>query len=314
MVGMIKPVSNKLLVESAINDYNDKINFIEAENKKREIESRKIMKEQELVVQSIGKKDIARRRYTSFSESLNGVLLGEAIYHIFEHTIPEELLDKPGSKTVMRVMVSDFVTEDAASIIRKMGRSPILSDIYNIVTSTKKKILESIADTKDDPSTFRIAPEIKDEFFDKLDNMETDSITNAIRDRVAGEVNEFIDANKRDHEQILNILQLTKDKLDEKKDSSEEVQESYTNMSRRAITKVRNRKKSVFEAMVSAMCESVMHNDELKEEFTEYSNLNIGKIVDRVQLMYTFLETVSSLNLYKIDENYMMDLIESMRK
>ena len=42
--------------------------------------------------------------------------------------------------------------------------------------------------------------------------------------------------------------------------------------------------------MVSAMCESVMKHDELKEEFMEGSQLNVGKIVNRIQLMYTFLE------------------------
>lgn len=311
-MGVIKPISNKLVVESAIKDYESRVASIDAENKRRSTEARKLMKEQEIHTLAMSKTYANQKRYTSFSESLSAVLLGEALYHIMENSVPEDLLEAEGSKTVMRVMVSDFVTEDAAVILRRMGHSAILSDIYEAVTSTKKKILESI--DKNDPASYSIAPEIKDEFFDKLDNMETDSITNAIRDRVAGEVNDFIDANRQDHEQILSILQMTKDKLEEKEKAPEDVKESYTNMSRRAIAKVRTRKKSIFESMVSAMCESVMKHDELKEEFMEGSRLNVSKIVNRVQLMYTFLEAVNSMKLYPIDETYMTDLIESIRK
>lgn len=311
-MGVIKPISNKLVVESAIKDYQSRVASIDGENQRRNAEARKIMKEQELHALAAGKVYANQKRYTSFSESLSAVLLGEALYHIMEHSVSEELLNKEGSKTIMRVMVSDFVTEDAPLILRRMGHSAILSDIHEAVTSTKKKILESI--DKNDPASYTIAPDVKDEFFDKLDDMETDSITDAIRERVSGEVNDFIDANRQDHEQILSILQMTKDKLEEKEKAPDAVKESYTNMSRRAIAKVRTRKKSVFESMVSAMCEGVMKHDELKEEFMEGSQLDVGKIVDRIQLMYTFLETVNSLKLYPIDESYITDLIESLRK
>lgn len=311
-MGLIKPISNKVLVENAINDYKSRIASIDSENQRREAERRKILQEQDIYARAATKARTNQQRYISFSESLTAVLLGEALYHIMEHSVSDELLNKQGSTTVMRAMVSDFVNEDAPVIMRRMGHSAILSDIYSAVNSTKKKILESV--DKNDPSSYSIAPDIKDEFFQKLDDMDTESITAAIRERVAGEVNEFIDANRNDHEQIVHILQMTKDKLEEKEKAPEEVKESYTNMSKRAIAKVRMRKKSIFEGMVSAMCESVMKHDELKEEFTEGSKLNVEKIVDRVQLMYTFLEAVNSLKLYPIDETYMRDLIESMRK
>ena len=61
------------------------------------------------------------------------------------------------------------------------------------------------------------------------------------------------------------------------------------------------------------MCESCMKNQELSEEFTENGKLNVPKIVDRMQVMYTFIETVNTMNLYKVDEAYMQNLIESLR-
>ena len=57
-----------------------------------------------------------------------------------------------------------------------------------------------------------------------------------------------------------------------------------------------------------------MKDDQLKEEFTEGAKLNIPKIVDRIETMYTFIETVNTMQLYPVDEEYMQNLIESLRK
>ena len=144
--------------------------------------------------------------------------------------------------------------------------------------------------------------------------MDTESISDAIRNRVTDAIDDFMVSNREDHDKIMGALELTRDKLEQVKNEPEEVRESYENLSKRYISKVRNRKKGVFESMVSAMCESVMKDDNLKQQFTEGAKLNIPKIVDRIETMYTFIETVNTMKLYDVNEEYMENLIQSLRK
>ena len=312
---VIKPISNKVLIESAIDQMNKRADEELKAKQIRESEASKAFKESEEIIRLRDRSAVSFSRFTSFSESVTNALLGESIYHVFRKAMDESTLAQPGTETIMRALVGDFIKEDAAKMVNGMRtKSATLSEMYNNIINTKKKILEDSSIDRMDPSTFRITGEVKDEFFENLKGMDTDSISDAIRERVNDAVDEFIEDNKKDHERIMTTLQLTKDKLEEKSDASEEVKESYEAMSRRMIGKIRNRRKGIFESMVSAMCESVMKNPELQEEFAESGKPNTSKIVDRIRTMYTFIETVNTMQLYKIDEEYMQNLIESLRK
>lgn len=308
-----KAVSNKLIIESAIDSYNKNLEAQQEAAKQQNLESKRAFKENECIVQRINSPRERQNRYNSFKESVTAALLGESIYYVFSKSIDQSLLEQTNVTGIMRAMVSDFIKEDANSILSAMRTKNVtLSEMYNLITSTRSKMFgEGGSVDKDDFSTYRVGPEIKSAFFDQLDKMDISEIQDAIRERVSDSMNEFIEQNKQDHDAIMNCLQATKDKMENTKD--ETVKESYQALSRRKIAKIRNRKKCVFESMVDAMCESVMKNDELKEEFTESGKLNVPKIVDRIQIMYTFIETVNTMNLYKVDETYMQDLIESLR-
>ena len=310
-----KPISNKVIVENAIDSMN---NRIDAENKAIENEKfarEQAFKESEQIVVMRNSRQAGVTRFNSFTESVTHALLSECIYYVFSKAMRPELLQESGVTAMMRAMVGDFIKEDAADILYKMRtKSAVLSEMYNLITETKKKILEADGFNRYDPSTYRISKTTRDDFFDRLDDMDTQSITDAIRDRVSHSVEDFMLANSKDHERIMTALQMTKDKLEEVKDQPKEVTEAYEQQSKRVIAKIRNRKKGVFESMVTAMCESVMKDDQLKEEFTEGAKLNIPKIAGRIETMYTFIETVNTMQLYPIDEEYMQNLIESLRK
>lgn len=309
----IKAVSNKLIIESAIDSYNKNLEAQQEAAKQQQVEAKRAFRENECIVQRINNPRERQAKYNSFKESVTAALLGESIYYVFSKAMDKTLMEQTNVTGIMRAMVGDFIKEDANSILSSMRTKNVtLSEMYNLITSTQAKLFgEGGTVVKDDISSYRIGPEIKSAFFDQLDNMDISEIEDAIRERVSDSMNEFIEKNKQDHDAIMNCLQATKDKMDTTKD--ETVKESYQALSRRKIAKIRNRKKGVFESMVDAMCESVMKNDELKEEFTESGKLNVPKIVDRIQIMYTFIETVNTMNLYKVDEAYMQDLIESLR-
>lgn len=311
-----KPFSSKLYIESAIENYNRQLDeAAKASQADEDIARSKQLKEAENYFSIREKQHNIMNRYNTFTESLSHALLGECVYHVFAKSIRQELLEQENITGMMRAMVSEFIKEDSADILYAMRtKTATLSEMYNLIQSTKKKILESSMFDKNDPTTYRIDQEVKDEFFERLDYMDTESICSAIRDRVANAVDDFMESNKRDHDRIIGAIELTKEKLEEKKDEPEEVKESYQAISKQYIGKVRNRKKGVFESMVMAMSESVMKDDQLREEFAEGAKLNIPKIVDRIETMYTFIECVNTMKLYPVDEAYMQEVIEGLRK
>ena len=300
MIMAYKPISNKVVIENAIDSYNKKLEAEKQALKEQQIESEKAFKESEGFITRGMNYEAIRQRRVSFYESVS-------------HALLSELLQEANIPSMMRAMVGEFINEDYSDILFKMRtKTPVLSEMYNLITETKDKIHESINDN--DPDTFRIDAGIKDDFFEKLDQMDTESISDAIRNRVTDAIDDFMVSNREDHEKIMGALELTKDKLEQVKNEPEEVRESYENISKRYISKIRNRKKGVFESMVSAMCESVMKDDNLKQQFTEGAKLNIPKIVDRIETMYTFIETVNTMKLYDVNEEYMENLIQSLRK
>jgi hypothetical protein len=309
---MTKPVSTKAIVEAAINSYNEQFEIAEREKRQQKLAEKKAFKEAENLYSMKAAALEKKARITSWSESVTTALLGDTIYHVFKNAMNESLLQQPNVTGMMRAMVSDLITEDANEILAKMRRkTPVLCEMYNLITDTRKKILESAAGEE---HTFYIKQDLQDDFYSQLDSMDTSEIEDSIRERVSDAVNTFLDDNREDHDKIMEVLALTKAKVDEHEKEPEEVKESFQQMSRRAIAKIRDRRKGVFESMVTAMCESVLKHDNLKEEFCEGANLNIPKIVDRMQVMYTFIETVNTMQLYKIDEAYMQDLIDNLRK
>lgn len=311
-----KPFSNKLVIESAIDTYNRQIDeAVNTSQRDEDIARSQQIKEAENYYSIRERQHNTMNRFNTFSESLTHALLGECVYHVFAKSIRQELLEQENITGMMRAMVGDFIKEDSSDIMYAMRtKTATLSEMYNLIQNTKKKILEGSMFDKNDPTTYRIDQEVKDEFFERLDYMDTESICSAIRDRVAGAVDEFMESNKKDHDRIIGAIELTKEKLEEKKDEPEEIKESYQQISKQYIGKVRNRKKGVFESMVMAMSESVMKDDQLREEFAEGAKLNIPKIIDRIETMYTFIECVNTMQLYPVDEAYMQNIIEGLRK
>ena len=89
----------------------------------------------------------------------------------------------------------------------------------------------------------------------------------------------------------------------EKNDKDENLKEAYASQAKRKITDIRAGKtKGVFEAMVYSVSQSAFKNEDAKKIFIENANLNMDTVVEHCEVMYTFLETLNTLKLIKIDE------------
>lgn len=253
----------------------------------------------------------AQSRYCSFVESVKTSLVTEAVYKIFENSVSGNITTS--DRSIMRSIVSEYVHETGYdNILFKMKTgSVILSEIYNIITESSKKILESV--DKNDPNTFEVTKDMKDDFYKALDYTNSDDISNAIKDRVSTAMDDFVTSNTKDHEDITSTLQQAQDKISKISEDETEMREGYNMIAKQKICKIRSGKKNVLHSMISAMCENVLKHQSEYGEFLNEGKLNIDKIVKRTSLMYTFIETLNTSKIDTINESFIQDTIEGLK-
>lgn len=251
-----------------------------------------------------------------FALNIKESLVTECIFKVYKESFGIEL--KNDYSSVMRKnLVGQFVRENGADNLLRQFRtgSVLLSEFAYLIDNTYNKIMEEY-DANDpdcmlDADFARIDPQLTDDFFDKLDDEDTGTASAAIKQRVADAITEFIDQNIGDKQDIKDVLSAAQEKIDNTSDSA--LKESYQSIATRKVNDIRGRKKNVFGAMVQSMCEAVMKSDQLKSEFMSEGTLDMDLIVERVTTLYTFIESLNTMKIINVDEQYVDELISSLK-
>lgn len=299
---------HKAFVESAIKDYDERVNAKSPEYVDPFAESRSN------VLENVMGKESISTRYISFSESVRNALVIESIYKIVSEAVTEETRGNNTSMSILRGMISSYVNETGYDVImnRMKTASVTTSVIHNTITESVSKILEAC--DKSNPDTFCISQDMKDDFFKALDYSDSESISKEINKRVSDAMDDFITANTKDHEDVEAALQQAKEKMEANKTNDEELNECYSAIGRSKALEVRNRPKGVLHSMISAMCESVMKNKDMQDEFMTEGKLNMSKIIDRTTLMYTFIESLNTSRIANVDSHFIEEVIADLSK
>lgn len=299
---------HKAFVESAIKDYNERANAKTPDYVDPFAESRSN------VLENVMSKESISTRYISFSESVRNALVIESIYKIVSEAVTEETRANNTSMSILRGMVSSYVNETGYDVImnRMKTASITTSVIHNTIAESVSKILESC--DKSNPDTFCISQDMKDDFFKALDYSDSESISKEINKRVSDAMDDFITANTKDHEDVEAALQKAKEKMEANKSNDEELNECYSATARSKTLEIRNRPKGVLHSMISAMCESVMKNKDMQDEFMTEGKLNMPKIIDRTTLMYTFIESLNTSRIANVDSHFIEEVIADLSK
>lgn len=301
--------SNRAFVEAAINEYEASSTPMKKSANKGIFES-----ESSMVMENMMYHDSIRARYHSFSETVRTALVIESLYRIFSESVDPEVREDNTSSSIMRAMVSQYVNENGYdNILNRMKTASVTTSyIYKTITEATDKILEGV--DKSDPNTFTITPEMRDEFFKQLDYSDSEAISDAIHQRVADAMDDFVTANTKDHEDITAALQQAQEKIGEVPEEDDELRECYSMAAKRTAAEVRNRPKGVLHSMITAMCESVMRHKEMHDEFMTEGHLDIEKIVSRTKLMYTFMEMLNTARIDKVDNVFIEGVIADLSK
>lgn len=257
--------------------------------------------------------DNAATAYSKFKQEVTDTLVAETVYCLAASCTDSMILENGYNKSLLRVLATNFVNENGSqNLIRKWkSTSYIMSELAYIIQNNIDSICEK-ADPKNQ-ATLKIKDDQKKKFFKDIDKVNADSAISAIRTKVKSATAEFIDSNNAAKDQIKSILDSTKKKI-EKNDKDENLKEAYAAQAKRKITDIRAGKtKGVFEAMVYSVSESAFKNEDAKKIFIEDANLNMDTVVEHCEVMYTFLETLNTLKLIKIDEAYIEKLISDLK-
>lgn len=299
--------NTKMFVEAAKAAYEAK-NKPEVEKKSETEKIRENMNNIHMQIDSVHK------RYRTFSETVRTSLVTEALYSLYSKSVDQSVLEDADSRSVMRNIVTSYVNEAGYdNILSKMRRaSGAMSETYNVVDRYTRKILEEV--DKTNPDTFHVEPEDRDEFFKALDKSEdSEEIAAAINDRVSTAMTDFVNANNKDHEDITAALQSAQEKIDNVDPEDVELKESYEMLGRRKINEIRRSPKNVFHGMVSSMCESILKHPDTNAEFiNEDSHIDMDKVVNRVGLMYTFIEMLNTARIDTVDKAFLEGVIKDL--
>lgn len=261
-------------------------------------------------------------RYANFIDDTYKMFMAESFYTIFSESVPIEYKMDKSSEGFMRSMVYDFINENGVyDVLNKMKyKSPYLSNLYNAIAEATEEIKE---ENKFDPSQdkeYEISTSVIEKFVD--DTKDRDEIVNIISKKVADAIEEFVKQNQKDHEKIKELSQAASDKIDEErekidnKDLSEdemnELEESYTIVAKSQLAKIRNRPRSVLESMVINVGESVLKDERLKDKYTIEGHVDMDKIMGKCVMFYTFLEMVNTINLERVDEEYINSFLNAL--
>lgn len=321
-----KPTTSKALYEATVST-NDRLqkNAKRAEvlESKREDSARK---EAIAIYEAAHLRERIQNKYANFSESVKIKLLGKAVCDIatdamtkVNESFGHEFFNS-NDVTNLNAISFSFIREngDASSLLYNMKRgytTQFLTELAAAIKNTQRSILETVDSM--DPDSYSFGPQVMDRYDDEVRGaFGREDLVDSIAQRVADSIKDFMVKNAEDKEKIIAAMTATKQKVDSLKSNTPEgVKEAYANIGKRYITDIREKgPKSLFGEMVMTMSRSIVKSDNpaIREKFMEGAHLNMKSIVESVATMYTFLETVNSMRLVKVDDAFVKELLESM--
>ena len=305
-----KPLSTKEYINLCIENYNNAEEEIKAQQNKNKDVELEIQRINESVYEMQASKTKLHNDFQQFSEGVKSTLLSECLYKVFNEALGIHK-ESTINNNIKRSLINTFIKEQGVNTLLNQFKnsSYILHSFSTLVNESYAKILSEVQ--KDKPETFCIDKNMKDEFFDKLNMEDVDDVVTSIRSRVASAMEEFIQTNINNKIDIEDTIKEAQKKIENAK--SEELRESYEQLAKRQISLIKNRTaKNVFSAMVSTMSEQVLKEEVFRNEYMLDNKLNIDKIVERCEILYTFLEMVNTMKIANVNENYIKEVLDNL--
>lgn len=259
--------------------------------------------------------DKRRKDFNAFTSESKDFLLTESLNYLLRKCLPENITESLAMNA--RAVVESFVKEETSfSLLNRFKtKTLLLSELANVVETTHQKVLHG-AECKDTP--FKISNSDMKAFHSKLESLDCDQVTKEIVSRVAKAEEEFVKANVKDKETLEELSDATNKKLEGIKNKDEEkeklIKQECTAMYRRKVDNLMNRKKGILESIVLRMSRNIVTEDTLLPSFTqENGKLDMQKIIDTSEVMYTFMEMVNTMRIKDVNTSYLNEILSSIK-
>lgn len=261
------------------------------------------------------KKAKALQERRAFISNLKSFLIESFLNHTFDKGLGNRsVIISEDTKNLNRSLVKAFVQEEGVdSLLATMKyKSNMLAEVADHI----EKTIDNEVNDYDEEVATSSDSELADDLFNKLDgSQDYNDVTEIIRSRVSQATQNFIQKNMVDKLDIKDMMATTKEKIDAVRtgdpDKDEQIRQEQTFKMKRAIREMANRPHSIYEQLVINLTEGVLKNDKVKEKFTnESGRLNMDAIVERATSFYLMLEMVNSLQLKKMDHEYIQEAIK----
>ena len=252
-------------------------------------------------------------KFIQLRKDAKDMLMTEALSHIVNAALGENAV-----KSLTNNLVYQFVKENEGAdmiMARNVAKTYTLENLFNLIDDTCDAMLEKAKE--------KGKPEIEKQdlvsFLDSLDNDgDIENMTQAIALRITTGEEEFINNNISDKMTIKGIVDDTTNRINAAKQDgaidqqvADDIAQEAARESRAKINAIHTDKpRSVFDTMVRKMSENVMKNKSLRESYSNGDNLDMNKIVNTARTMYGFLETVNSLQLVRVTESYIKEMLK----
>lgn len=255
----------------------------------------------------------AQLAYNDFKIKVKDDLLYEAILYMYKPTLKERI--SPRTEALSKTLVKDFIQENGSEKLLKdyRNKSYLLSELFNLVNEYSDAILEKV--DRNDISSFVIDTDLKDDFFNTLETEDFQSISTLVNQRIAGAIDEFIIDNQQTKAQIRDIVNQTKERIDSKQNIPQDIEEEYRDICKTDIERLkRNKIKTVLECLIFNIAESSIKNPDLREIYFKDNKPDMDMIIDESITVYSLLETLNTCKLINVNEEYIINFLNSFKR
>lgn len=286
---------------------NDRTSVMVREDMEKSNERRERLLEQQFA------KERRQIAFNNFDVAAKQYLLSESLFHILKNSLPKNT--KSSLLEFGRAIVESFVEEEnyGSLITGFKTKTLFLSELASIIESSHKAIIHGCGDQEE---PFKIKNSDMANFSDKIKNLDSSEISQKIMTRVADAEKDFIAANVKDKKAMDDLAEKTQAKIDKIQNKDDELEEELKQecaaVYHQQVKEIINRPKSILESIVTRLSESVMKNDSIREQYSKDGKIDINRIIEMSEVMYTFLEMVNTTKIKTMTPEYVQEVIESI--
>lgn len=247
------------------------------------------------------------REYSQYLDNTKTVFLQECIVNIVKRALPKVTAEDKDN--FIYTLANKFVKEQGATKLLSKWRhqNVLLSELTGLVEKNYNAVLES--SDKNNKESWYIDDDIKDSFIDGLNNTNTDEAILTIINRVRDAETDFINDNSARKMEIENIMRDTAEKVSTAKNDN--IKEEYEIIGKQKISNIRNlREKSIYQQVNESITKSAIIDPKLKNIYIEDGEINMDKIFEDANVLYTFLETLNTVEM--VDSEYIKAYINTL--